>query len=170
MTLPFFRRPRSLFTNNWWHLGVCGYAGENVKQAERYIWWTSQKNLNVKVYNSYPKCFDSSINSKKKHVQHNCWSKLGNLTFHKTIFLFNQYLTFHIRSELGHFTCWGKIGAFFWDITITFWPKKYLTLNQSDAMKIWCKCTLARVVGEDKNSIQIASDAIDICFKFRKTN
>ena len=128
------------------------------------------KNLNVKVYNSYPKCFDSSINSKKKHVQHNCWSKLGNLTFHKTIFLFNQYLTFHIRSELGHFTCWGKIGAFFWDITITFWPKKYLTLNQSDAMKIWCVCTLARVVGEDKNSIQIPNDAIDICFKFRNTN
>ena len=35
LTVPLFRRPRSLFTNNWWHLGVCGYAGENEKQAKR---------------------------------------------------------------------------------------------------------------------------------------
>ena len=169
MTLPLFRRPRSLFTNNWWHLGVCGYAGENEKQAERYIRWIYQKISMSKVYNSYPKCFDFTIKSIARRNTFNTIFSLNLEIWPFTKLYLSSINTWHFISD-QNFTCWGKNGASFWNITKTFWPKKYLTLNQSDAMKIRCKCTLARVVGEDKNSIHIASDAIDICFKFRNTN
>ena len=106
-------------------------GGERETGRKVQLWWIHQENLNV--YNSHPICFDFSINSKKKHIQHNFWSKLGNLTFPQTIFLFNQYLTFHIRSEHGHFTCWGKTGAFF-----LYYHQKIVTKEIFDFESIWC--------------------------------
>ena len=71
------------------------------------------KNLNVKVYNSYPKCFDFSIKSIARRNTFNTifglnleicpftklWENLSSI----------NTITFHIRSELEHITCWERM-------------------------------------------------------------
>ena len=106
--------------------------------------------------------FLTSVSIARRNTSNTTFGLIFEIWPFTKIYLSSINTSFHTRSELGHFTCCWKIGAFFWNITKRFWPKQCcLTLNQSDAMKIWCMCTLARVVGGDKNSIQIPSDAID---------
>ena len=144
-------------------------GGERETGRKVHLWWIYQGNLNS--YNSYPKFFDFSINSKKKHVQHSFWSKLGNLTFHKTIFIFNQYLiSYPIRTWSLYLL--RKEKRIFSEIS----PKDF------DLRNIWLWINLMRWrydASAHRPGLSVrtrtrfkfpAMQSIHICFKFRNTH